>query len=66
MQHAALQLELIKMQIDDQAARGNMMDGLLAKYALNKEDISIEEGVIVDAKNRNRLKEFLKYMDFRP
>ncbi|WP_373521289.1 DUF6624 domain-containing protein [Aquiflexum sp.] len=64
VKNADLQLELIKMFVDDQAVRGNMMEDLIEKYGLNKDEITQEgDGFSpVDSKNRHRLKEiFLEY-----
>ncbi|HYG37360.1 MAG TPA: DUF6624 domain-containing protein [Cytophagales bacterium] len=51
-----LQMELIRMYVDDQAARGNLMEDIIQKYSLDKTEVSNEDGVTVDAKNRQRLK----------
>lgn len=59
-----LQLELIKMCVDDQAARGNLMKDLIEKYDLNKDEITNEDGVAVDFKNRNRLNEIFQEYGF--
>ena len=64
VQQPALQVELIKMFVDDQAARGNVMDELLVKYNLNKEEITTDDGVTVDARNRDRLKEIFREHGF--
>ena len=55
-------MELIKMYVDDQAVRGNLTEGLIEKYDLNKDEVTHEEVTTVDLSNRNRLKEiFQKY-----
>lgn len=57
-----LRLELVKMFVDDQAARGNLMEELIEKYDINKGDIKEEGGLTVDGINRYRLKEiFIEY-----
>jgi len=57
VQHPSLQNELIKMYVDDQAARGNLMEETLAKYGLDKGDITTDGAPTVDERNRERLKE---------
>ena len=59
-----LQMELLKMYVDDQAARGNIMEDVISKYNLNKAEISNEDGITVDAKNRQRLKAIIKDYGF--
>ncbi|WP_373495485.1 DUF6624 domain-containing protein [Aquiflexum sp.] len=64
VKNADLQMELIKMFVDDQAVRGNVMEDLIEKYGLNKDEVTQgEDGFSsVDSKNRHRLKEiFLEY-----
>ena len=57
-----LQTELIKMHVDDQAARGNLMEDIIKKYNLDKAEVSNEDFVTVDVKNRQRLKAI--FIDF--
>lgn len=64
VQHPALQIELIKMYVDDQATRGNMMESLMSKYNINKDEITDEDGVTVDATNREKLKEIFREYGF--
>jgi hypothetical protein len=59
-----LQIELIKMFIDDQAARGNLMQNIIAKYNIDSTKITQGGGVVVDERNRNRLKEIFKEYGF--
>ena len=59
-----LQIELIKMYVDDQAARGNLMEDIIKKYNLDKAEVSNEGVVAVDAKNRQRLKTIFKDFGF--
>lgn len=59
-----LQIELIKMYVDDQAVRGNKMQDIILKYHIDTTEISKDGGVIVDEKNRNRLKEIFKEYGF--
>lgn len=59
-----LQIELIKMYVDDQAVRDNVKEDIISKYSLNKSDISNEDAIAVDAKNRQRLKAIIKDFGF--
>jgi hypothetical protein len=52
-----LQIELIKMYINDQVARGNLMENIILKFHIDSSVITQDGGVIVDERNRNRLKE---------
>ena len=51
-----LQIELIKMYVDDQASRGNLMEDIISKYNLNKAEISNGDEEAINARNRKRLK----------
>lgn len=59
-----LQKELIKMYVDDQAVRGNIMDNLISKYNIDPSQITDSGGVAVDEMNRNRLKEIFQEFGF--
>ncbi|MEM1215769.1 MAG: hypothetical protein AAGJ82_08805, partial [Bacteroidota bacterium] len=59
-----LQIELIRMYVDDQAARGNLMREIVLKYDIDSTEITQNGGVVVDDKNRNRLKEIFKEHGF--
>lgn len=59
-----LQLELIQMYINDQAARGSIMKDVIAKYSLNEEDVTQSGAINVDEQNRNRLKEIFEDIGF--
>lgn len=59
-----LQIELIKMYVDDQAVRGNMMNALIVKYELDADNITQDGGATVDERNRIRLKEIFKESGF--
>ena len=59
-----LQIELIKMYVDDQAVRGNVMTAMLSKYNLDSLLITKDHGVEVDARNRDRLKEIFSEYGF--
>lgn len=64
VENKELQLELIKMYIEDQAARGNMMEDIITKFDLDSTDISLDDGVTVDKRNRNRLKAIIEEYGF--
>lgn len=53
----ALQLELIKMYVDDQAARGNKLEEIISKYQLDTTAITPNGAVATDEKHRKRLQE---------
>lgn len=60
-----LQMELIKMYINDQYVRSNLMTDLLSKYNLLKSEVIIDSfGVNTDERNRERLKELIKENGF--
>ena len=59
-----LQIELIKMYVDDQAARGNLMQDIILKYNIDSTEITRDGGIVVDERNRNRLKEIFKEYGF--
>lgn len=60
-----LQIEIIKMYINDQYVRSNLMTDILEKYSLKKEEI-IEDiyGIYTDEKNRERLKQIIAQYGF--
>lgn len=59
-----LQNELIKMYVDDQVVRGNLMQDIISKYNIDITQITKNRGVMVDEQNRNRLKEIFKEIGF--
>jgi hypothetical protein len=59
-----LQMELIRMYVDDQAARGNLMEDIISKYKLDRSQITQNGAVGVDERNRNRLKEIISDYGF--
>lgn len=59
-----LQIELIKMYVGDQAARGNLMRGIITKYNIDSTAVTQDGGATVDERNRNRLKEILEEHGF--
>jgi hypothetical protein len=64
VENKTLQLELIKMYVDDQAARGNIMKNIIFKYQLDSTEVTTNGAIIVDERNRNRLKEIFKEIGF--
>ena len=61
----ALQLELIKMFINDQYVRSNLMTDLLEKYDLNKSEVLADSfGISTDVRNRIRLNEIIEEFGF--
>ncbi len=60
----SLQLEIIKMYVDDQASRGNILSDIIKKYAIDSSAILVEGGMNIDKKNRNRLKEIIDEYGF--
>jgi len=59
-----LQLELVKMYVNDQAVRDNLMNDLIEKYHLNLDEVIQDAPFTVDATNRNRLKEIFQEYGF--
>lgn len=60
-----LQLELINMYVDDQAARGNLMEDIISKYSIDSIETTQDGGILlVDERNRNRLKEIFSEYGF--
>ena len=59
-----LQIELIKMYVDDQAVRGNLMHNIIAKYNIDSTAVTQNDMTVVDTRNRNRLKEILEEYGF--
>ena len=61
----ALQIELIKMYVNDQAVRGNLMDNLIDKYQINSNEITQDKAAtVVDKSNRIRLNEIITSYGF--
>jgi hypothetical protein len=59
-----LQSELVKMYVDDQAVRGNLMQNLISEYNIDTSEITKDDGVTADERNRNRLKEIFREFGF--
>jgi hypothetical protein len=64
IQYPDLQNEIIKMYIDDQAVRGNIMNDIIERYNLHGYEITDSDGVAVDSKNRERLKQIFEEYGF--
>ena len=64
IENEKLQDDLIKMYVDDQAVRGNLMQDIINKYNIDTAKITKNSGVMVDEQNRNRLKEIFKEIGF--
>jgi hypothetical protein len=60
-----LQIELVKMYINDQYVRSNLLVELFDKYDLKKEEVIIDSfGVNTDERNRSRLDEIIEEYGF--
>ena len=64
VENKGLQIELIKMYVDDQAARDNLMQDIISKYNIDSTQITKNGGVLVDERNRNKLKEIFEEHGF--
>lgn len=64
IENRELQTELIKMFVDDQAVRGNVMEDIILKYNIDMTEITQDNGVMADEKIRNRLKEIFSEYGF--
>ena len=59
VENKELQIEFIKMYINDQSVRGNVMTEIITKYKLDQYELTNKDGVSVDKTNRGRLKEII-------
>lgn len=60
-----LQLEIIKMYINDQYVRSNLMEDVLKRYNLVKSEVIVDStGINTDERNRKRLKEIIDEFGF--
>ena len=60
-----LQIELIKMYINDQYVRSNLMEDMLNKYGLKEKEVIIDSfGVATDERNRNQLEKIIQEFGF--
>ncbi len=57
VKNESLKMELIKMFVDDQAVRRNIMKDIISKYDIDSTSIIKTGEIVVDEKNRKRLKE---------
>ncbi len=65
VENKALQLEIIKLFLRDQAIRGNVMEDIISKYQLDTPVFKPEEGMsYIDEMNRERLKDIFKKFGF--
>ena len=64
VENESLQNELIKMYVDDQAVRNNLMQNIIDKYNIDTTEITKDGGVEVDERNRNRLKKIIGEFGF--
>lgn len=59
-----LQTELIKMYLNDQSVRGNVMHDIISNYNLEEYELTKMDAVITDQINRDRLKEIIEELGF--
>ena len=52
-----LQIELIKMYVNDQSVRGNILNEIISRYKLGEYELTKLDAVSIDKMNRERLKE---------
>lgn len=64
IENKELALEIVKMYVDDQAARGNIMEELIRKYELDTTQILTKSAVSIDEINRERLKVIIDEFGF--
>lgn len=64
VENPELQLKLIRMYIDDQAVRGNMLNDLIVKYGVDESKIKREDGISVDRWNREVVQEVIEKHGF--
>lgn len=64
VENKALQMELIRMYVDDQATRGNIMEDVISRHNIKRAEITENGAAGVEVKNRNRLKEIFSEHGF--
>lgn len=64
VENIELQLRLIRMYVDDQACRGNILDDLMTKYEITEDQIRQEDATAVDGWNRELLIEVIEKHGF--
>ena len=63
-ENKALQIELIKMYINDQSVRGNVLSEMIIKYKLDEYELTKVDAVSIEKINRDRLKEIISEFGF--
>lgn len=64
VQNETLQMEIIKMYINDQSVRGNILSEIISKYKLDEYELTYADAVSVDKVNRDRLKAIIREFGF--
>jgi len=64
VENETLQMEIIKMYINDQSVRGNILSEIISKYKLDEYELTKADAVSVDKVNRDRLKEIIREFGF--
>lgn len=64
VRNKALQIGLIKMYINDQSVRGNILSEIISKYKVDEYELTKADAVSVDKMNRDRLKEIIREFGF--
>ena len=64
VKNESLKIELMKMYVDDQAVRGNIMNDIVKKYELDSTRIIKSGEIIIDEKNRSRIAEIFEDYGF--
>jgi len=64
IENKELQIEIIKMYLNDQSVRENVMNDIIAKYGLDQYELAKDPAAGVDLKNRDRLKEIIRDFGF--
>jgi len=64
VENKPLQLELVKMFVNDQAIRGKILTAIIDKYAIDDSQIIRTDAATVDENNRKRLSEIIQEVGF--
>lgn len=64
IENKELQMELIKMYINDQSTRGNVLGDIISKYKLEGYKLTDLDAMSIDKINRDRLKEIIHQFGF--
>jgi len=59
VENKPLQIELIKLYINDQSVRGNVLSEIISRYKLEEYELTKLDQVSIDGMNRSRLKEII-------